>query len=718
MEAHLASINCIDVLPGRHIFVTGAADATVKVWAITFSVETNSHDISIVLQQEIGLAPKFFPLTVAIASLSSETSASKAETILAVAGTKASIQIYVSKGIDYSSGCFELIASLTGHEAWIRSLTITAENINDDFSDLLLASASQDRYIRLWRIHRGQDLPASNRAMNDPALGILAKSLSNKAHRFSTASQQFSITFEALLLGHEDWIYSTSWQRHDSHLQLLTASADSSLAVWQADEASGIWMCVARLGEISAQKGSTSATGSTGGFWAGLWSPDASAVVSLGRTGSWRLWERDGAVDDDHWTQASAVTGHVKEVNGIAWSRHGDYLLSTSNDQTTRLHAEWKLDGSTSWHEFSRPQIHGYDLNCIDVISGTQFISGADEKLLRVFDEPEGVAEILSRLCGIERVSGVIMPDAANIPVLGLSNKAIKAVDDGEVPVVDENDRDAPDPASIAHKSTLKFNQPPLEDHLARHMLWPEREKLYGHGYEINVVAASRDGSLVATACRASSIDHAVIRLYETKDWREIKPPLKAHTLTVTDIQFSPDDEYLLSVGRDRQWFMFHRDLKAAAEYTLAHSDPKAHSRMILSASWGPLSVGRMFATGGRDKSIKIWKIEGGVVKCVQTILNTIPVTALAFLSQVIEGCVVLAYGLEDGRVFVCRLGAADCTIQRSDLLFEEPVGAKAVIQLAWRPLAGEMAGIQKQDFGLAIASLDSSLRIASVTLG
>jgi elongator complex protein 2 len=327
-------------------------------------------------------------------------------------------------------------------------------------------------------------------------------------------------------------------------------------AIWEPDASTGVWVTVTRLGEISAEKGSTTATGSTGGFWTGLWSPSGETVVSLGRTGSWRLWSHD--LEQDRWIQGVGVSGHTLPVMGIAWSKEGDYLLSTSSDQTTRLHAKWKRDDQVSWHEMARPQIHGYDLNCIDSLGSSQFVSGADEKLLRVFSEPKAVANLLQKLCGFGGSQIDSMPDAANMPVLGLSNKAIEAVaDDEELPAPSHQDRDAIDPASVVHKSTLNLSHPPLEDHLSRHTLWPEIEKLYGHGYEISTLAASRDGSLVATACKASSIDHAVIRIFETKEWHEVKPPLMAHSLTVTRLRFSADDQFLLSVGRDRQWAVF-----------------------------------------------------------------------------------------------------------------------------------------------------------------
>ena len=103
--------------------------------------------------------------------------------------------------------------------------------------------------------------------------------------------------------------------------------------------------------------------------------------------------------------QGIGISGHTQAIKDIAWSKRGSYLLSTGSDQTTRLHAGWYRDSKQSWHEIARPQIHGYDLNCIDSIGDheIQFISGADEKLLRVFDEPRATAELLEK---IERYQG------------------------------------------------------------------------------------------------------------------------------------------------------------------------------------------------------------------------------------------------------------------------------------------------------------------------
>jgi elongator complex protein 2 len=692
LKGHQGAITRIATLPGSNIFATGAADGTVKIWKLVHDAEYSA--VNATLLQTISLSPRYFPLSIALATLDDLS------TILAIAGTRSTIQIYVSQDTH-----FHLSATLTGHEGWIRSLDFTHENSERD-GDLLLASASQDKYIRLWRIHRGAELPAVSSALSDPSLGVLGKSLSNKAHRIASSSSEYSITFEALLLGHEDWIYSSSWRRRGGKLQLLSTSEDNSLAIWEADPTSGVWICITRLGEISAQKGSTSATGSAGGFWIGVWSPDSNSIVSLGRTGSWRRWTYSAT--EDMWKQQVGITGHVREVKDLCWSRDGSYLLSTGSDQTTRLFSEWKRDECSSWHEFSRPQIHGYDLNCIDCVNNVQFVSGADEKLLRVFDEPRGVSEMLNRLCNIE-VASVDLPDAANIPVLGLSNKAIQAVSDEELVEYDDTHEHEPvDPAALKRKSTLDLNHPPFEDQLARHLLWPETEKLYGHGYEISALAISNDGRLVATTCRASSIEHAVIRLYDTKEWLELRPPLRAHSLTVTALQFSCDDRYLLSVGRDRQWVVWERT--ADAGYELRYSDPKGHSRMILGASWTALQQ-PTFLTAGRDKIVRIWQLTDQEMVLKGSAMAIEAVTAVACSPNISQGRLWFAFGTDAGKIYVCFAETKRLDEVTTTNITVDMAPAKTINQIAWRPAR---SGSEQQ---IAVASDDSSVRIFTISI-
>jgi elongator complex protein 2 len=84
--------------------------------------------------------------------------------ILVAGLTDRRIRIYT-----FANGQFTHALSLEGHEDWVRCLSITpypASSSSTDSTDLLLASGSQDNYIRLWRIskidEKETDVPVSH----------------------------------------------------------------------------------------------------------------------------------------------------------------------------------------------------------------------------------------------------------------------------------------------------------------------------------------------------------------------------------------------------------------------------------------------------------------------------------------------------------------------------------------------------------------------------
>lgn len=106
--------------------------------------------------------------------------------------------------------------------------------------------------------------------------------------------------------------------------------------------------------------------------------------------------------------------------------------------QTTCLFACWKRKeggdeiSGQSWHEIARPQVHGHDLNCLVVVQSPGnhcYVSGADEKVARVFEGPRAFIDSLAACTGIRDDSGFIKEDiqimGANMSALGLSQKPI-----------------------------------------------------------------------------------------------------------------------------------------------------------------------------------------------------------------------------------------------------------------------------------------------------
>lgn len=324
--------------------------------------------------------------------------------------------------------------------------------------------------------------------------------------------------------------------------------------------------------------------------------------------------------------------------------------IINSLDQTTRLYAPWKrnLDNQPveTWHEMGRPQVHGYDIKCIAFTQNWQFVSGSDEKVLRVFEGPKSCVESLAALTKEEKMKeeATNQPLGANVPALGLSNKAVFENDVGSYNNADDVDDQSPMQsymnAPATQNSLLEvMQQPPFEEHLLLHTLWPEVDKLYGHLYEIMCVDATTDGKFIATACKASTPEHAVVRLFDTNKWKELSTKITAHTLTVTRVRFSHNDKWLLTVSRDRYWSLSERTEENGEIIYKLIAKNKAHARIIWDCAWSHDDA--LFVTGSRDKTFKVWKQNQENPQdwvCLATIKCDEAITALDFATDFKNG--------------------------------------------------------------------------------
>jgi len=69
------------------------------------------------------------------------------------------------------------------------------------------------------------------------------------------------------------------------------------------------------------------------------------------------------------------------------------------------------------------------------------------------------------------------------------------------------------------------FTEPPIEDQLAWHTLWPESHKLYGHGNELFSLCCDHRGELVASSCKVCSVIHLATNLYDYHRYTEDQMP-------------------------------------------------------------------------------------------------------------------------------------------------------------------------------------------------
>ncbi|KAJ6614307.1 WD40-repeat-containing domain protein [Mycena sp. CBHHK59/15] len=691
-EAHQQAISALCV--HHESLATGASDGCVKIW--TLSLGTGMYDLQrnwffnnkgndideLKHVQSLSLQGKY-PLALAIATLPH----SKVE-ILAIAGTDRNVQIWTRSG-----DSFVRSAVLSGHEDWVRSLAFRAPLTSEE--PLTLASGSQDATIRLWKIEvftKQGNSSVNTRATNglsdddlldafEASLGELAgaeeggRQISLKRHILTVKSDQasslqFSITFDALLIGHEAGITSLSWRPTETPTSiptLLSTSTDSSLILWSPtailssteEGSTSIWISRQRFGDVGGQR--------LGGFVGGLWAKKGDEALAWGWSGG-----GDGGVHgDETWGEIGAITGHSGPVKSFGWSPNGEL------DQTTRIHGPLPgPDGSVSWHELSRPQVHGYDVLGVAFLGPLKFVSIADEKVARVFEAPRGFVDLIEKLEHNR-------PVAASVPPLGLSNKA---VNNGEAP---------------------------FEGELAATTLWPEIEKVFGHGYESMSLTVSNSRRLMATACKASTVEHAVVRVYDTDKWQPVGEPLSGHSLTVTRIAFSPDDRMVLSVSRDRSWRLY--EVQESGAYSPIAAD-KSHARIIWDCAWA--AEGDIFATASRDKTVKIWERgpeqKWRVVEVIKTkeAATAVDFSPLDSLNQRVTFARYLAIGMETGAILVYSNVGVTTSHWRLEHTFDfNSAHVSHVHRLSWRPTSRD---VPKE---LASCSEDGTL-IVRVVIG
>ena len=278
-------------------------------------------------------------------------------TYILTGGTDNNLCLYL---LSQNSDCFIRKTVLKGHKDWIKSIDVKEIN-----QDLMIASASQDGFIRLWKISNN-----------------ILKELNTNVHKLDVCGQEFYLTFHALLTGHEDWVNSVRWHPDSEELKLVSASADKSIIIWSFDQESGVWYNQVRLGDVG---------GTVLGYYGALVLPGGNRLLAHGYHGALQAWD----LVDGSWVSTLGTTGHSSSVQDICWNPSGTFLLSTSLDQTTRLWAEWNRNGVKSWHEMARTQIHGYDLQVLAFINEYEYVSGADEKILRVFEANRNFVESL-----------------------------------------------------------------------------------------------------------------------------------------------------------------------------------------------------------------------------------------------------------------------------------------------------------------------------------
>ena len=635
----------------------------------------------------------------------------------------------------------------------------------------LLASASQDARIRLWEFKTTLEdqtmaSPSANGETHILATEDIDLEVVDEDVEFNVDEEEAEgearlevfhsqgvtrVTLEALLYGHEEPVTSVAWhpKPRDVYGQdrvLLSSSMDRTLLIWTCLDG-GVWTPLSRVGTAGGILGGSIGSTLLGFLGVAIDPVRGESLVGHAYGGALHVWtlekqeQNDSAVESEvspeeialrnRWKATPCVTGHFAGVSDCCWeAASGEYLLSVSSDQTCRLWGPVKdSTGTGIWVELARPQVHGYDLTTLASISTPtrrhRFVSGADEKEIRVFDAPMNAIKILEATKGTTNLSSddnVGRVERAYIPSLGLSNKASAA--DG----ADEDTDGAAEEHDALHL--------PLERDLGAVSLWPEVGKLYGHNTELYCLTSTqtaRSGTpidapfanenFVASSAKARDIKDASIRIWDVESGKCVQVLSGGHKSTVATLAFSPDGAFLASSGKDRRLCIWTRTTGSTeSPFILAMAMESAHKRIIWSAHFCPHDP-TLLATGSRDGIIKVWRLVSSDSTVTMSVLFTFEatsrsgrkaesVTAVSFAPiPCAGGDALLSVGLEDGLIEIWSIGKDFFTL--ANVIDPLSCHFAAVTKLCWQPV--RYPGTN--ELVLASSSKDYGVRLFRVSM-
>jgi elongator complex protein 2 len=683
------------------------------------------------------------------------------------------------------NGKLHYCGSLTGHEDWITCFDWFRLGHNGVH---MLASGSQDAKVRLWKFTStktttapmmveatGRDTPTTTALEsndNDSEEDVDEEEEEEGEARLEVVHNNYmtSVTLEALLIGHEERVTSISWHPnpkpiYGKDLILITSSMDRQILIW-AEHENGVWTPISRVGSAGGILGGSIGSTLLGFVNVQLEPKEGRWLLGHGFGGALYFFscqqtkenpQGENPVDTIEeraalfpWRAQPCITGHFEGVTDLCWeAESGEYLLTTSNDQTCRLwapiaSADEAAENKDIWIEIARPQVHGYDLSAVASLSTLDhphlLVSGADEKELRAFDATNAFLRLQRLVSGEDPASDdpINRVDRAYIPSLGLSTKATAA------------DGAEEDTSEVSEANT----QLPLERDLGAVSLWPEIRKLYGHNSELarlSSTVSARTASayssseyakelLVASSAKARDVEDACIRLWNVEESRCAQVLTGGHRSTVAAIAFSPDGKYLASSGKDRRlcvWRRTHKGDSSAEKdlFYLASAVDSAHKRIIWGVHFCPFEP-NILASGSRDGSVKSWRItdslvDGKMTVTMKEIVDFSPmattsngkpeaVTSLAFAPLGISGTydAILALGLENGLIELWKVPLNEGSKAELLTCFSPQLCHIATVtKLAWRPHRDNSMVSGETHMTLASASSDHGCRIFDIAL-
>ena len=288
---------------------------------------------------------------------------------------------------------------------------------------------------------------------------------------------------------------------------------------------------------------------------------------------------------------------HSMEINCVALSSNGKFIISGSNDHTIKL---WDIFTGKEVQTFKG---HKDRVNSISVTTdGKHIISGSDDYTIRVWDISTG-EEIRTFKGHNSSVTCVIVCKSNNSLISSSSDKTIKLWDittgkeirtleghySSVTSVIDSVDGNYIISSSL--DATIK--------------LWDittgiELLTFRGHTSYVNMVKVSPDGKYII-----SGSEDSTIKLWDITSGKEVRT-FKGHNRSINSVNFSPDGKYIISGSDDKTIKLW--DITTGKEVRTF----KGHRYSVTSSIVLDIEGSSHIISGSTDNTIKLWEIATG----------------------------------------------------------------------------------------------------------
>ncbi|MFC5830028.1 NACHT and WD repeat domain-containing protein [Nonomuraea insulae] len=494
---------------------------------------------------------------------------------------------------------------LTGHTRAVLSVVFSPDGKT-------LASASQDRTVRLWNLTD----PAKPVPLGQPLTGhtgsILSVVFSPDGKMLASASQDQTVRLWNLtdpakpvplgqpLTGHEGPVWSVAFRR--DRRTLASAGEDGTVRLWDLSDPSK----PTALGQPL--------TGHSGPVDSVAFSPDGRTLASASVDETVRLWD----LSDPRKATAlgQPLTGHTDSVNSVAFSPRGKTLASVGDDQTVRL---WNVSDRSKPAALGQPLI-GHTSGIDAVVfnpDGKTLASASLDGTVRLWNlsDPSRATALGQPLTGHTNSvwSVAFSPDGRNLASASLDRTVrlwkladpTKPTTPGQTLIGHTSSVGA-----IAYRPDSRIIASASDDRTLR--LWnltdPTRPAalgrlLTGHTGAVSSVAFSPDGKLLASA----GLDETV-RLWNVSDPSRaaaLGRPLTSRNNGVWSVAFSADGKILASANDNQTVGLW--DLADPAKPAALRKPLTGHTNPVIAVAFSP--VGRILASGSLDQTVRLWNL-------------------------------------------------------------------------------------------------------------